>query len=170
MKRAIRLTALAVLFLTVALPILSSCKKETSYTDDLSCAEIMDAVEDQIPVNFGYETFGGDHMRYYFEETPLPDDHCLRYSVMNDDINEVGIFHSPDGKSEEEVFRLTEAYLATLREEKQAFIGSYAPEELPKLNDAEVRRFGNYTVYAILSEEDRKLVFETVEKMLIREN
>ena len=88
---------------------------------------------------------------------------------MNDDINEVGIFHSPGGESEAEVFRLTEAYLKSLREEKQAFIGSYAPEELPKLNGAEVRRYGNYTVYAILSEEDRQLVFETVEKMLIRE-
>ncbi len=162
-----KLAALSLLFSLLALPSCKASKK--SYADDLSCAELTQAVEAQIPVNFGYESFGGEHIQYYFEGTTLPDDHSLRYSVLSEDLNEVGIFHSPDEASAREMLRLTEEYLSTLLEDKKAFIESYASEELPKLEEAEVRNFGNYTVYAILEEQDRKLVFETVEKKLTRE-
>ena len=145
---------------------LTSCSQQKSYANDLPCAELMDAVEDQIPVDFGYETFSGDHLRYYFEDTKRPDDHCLRYSVRSEDINEFGIFHAPDDAAREELKRLTEGYLETLKSDQQAFIASYAPEELPKLERAEVRVFGNYVAYAILSDDDRKLAFETIEKKL----
>ena len=147
---------------------LVSCSQRKSYANDVPCAELMDAVEDQIPVDFGYETFSGDHLRYYFEDTRLPDDHCLRYSARSEDINEFGIFHAPDDTSREELKRLTEEYLQTLRRDQLAFIASYAPEELPKLKRAEVKVFGNYVAYAILSDEDRALAFETVEKKLIK--
>ena len=149
---------------------LSACqKKQTVYRDDLSCADLTEAVEAQIPVNFGYESLGGDHIRYYFDNTGLPDDHSLRYSVLSEDLNEVGIFHSPTEASAEEMLRLTERYLATILEEKAAFVESYAPKEVPKLAGAEAKNIGNYTVYAILEEKDRALVFETVAKMLTRE-
>ncbi|MBO5938644.1 MAG: DUF4358 domain-containing protein [Clostridia bacterium] len=150
--------------------LLSSCaKKEKTYADDLPCAELADTVEEQIPVDFGYETFGGEHLRYYFEDTKLHDDACLRYTVRSEDIGEFGIFHTPDEASRQEIEDLCEDYLETLREEKTTFIESYAPEEVPKLERAEVRSFGNYTVYAILSDDDRELLFDTVEKKLVKE-
>ncbi len=157
------------LLLLCALLCLSACQKKTVYSNDLPCAELADAIEDQIPVDFGYETFGGEHLRYYFEDTKLHDDACLRYTVLSEDIGEFGIFHAPDEASREEIEDLCEDYLETLREEKTAFIASYAPEELPKLERAEVRSFGNYVAYAILSDDDRKLFFETVETKLTKE-
>ena len=57
-------------------------------------------------------------------------------------------------------------YLKEKYEDENAFIASYAPEELPKLKDAEVKVFGNYVVYAILSESDRATLFANVEEML----
>ena len=158
----------ALLLLLVCCTLLGSCSKTTAYTDDLPCSELMDAVEDQIPVDFGYETFGGDHIRYYFEDTELPDDSCLRYSVRSEDINEFGIFHAPDEAAKEEIKHLTERYLEQLKADQSAFIASYAPEELPKLENAEVKTFGNYVAYAILSDENRKLVFDTIEKKLTK--
>ena len=145
---------------------LVSCKKEQSFSDDVPAAELMDAVVEQIPVNFGYETFGGEHLRYYFEDTKLPDDVCLRYSVLSEDINEIGIFHTTSPQAQEEIKDLSEEYLEELLEDQRAFIASYAPEELPKLERAEVRTFGNYTVFAIADDRDRELIFETVEKKL----
>ena len=68
--------------------------------------------------------------------------------------------------NQEEIRDLAEDYLEDLLEEQSAFIASYAPEELPKLEGAEVRTFGNYTVYAIADDRDRALIFETVEKAL----
>lgn len=161
MRKSIVLSVLLALCL-----FLGACTKASAYADDVSCAELADRATDQIPVNFGYETFGGEHLRYYFENTELPDDVCLRYSAISEDINELGIFHVPDAAAREEVVRLTEEYLARLLSEDSAFIASYAPKELPKLEHAEVKVFGNYVVYAILDDDDRKLVFETVEKEL----
>ena len=126
----------------------------------------MDTVIEQVPVNFGYETYGDDHLRYYFEDTKLHDDVCLRYSALSEDINEIGIFHTATRHDQEEIRDLAEDYLEDLLEEQSAFIASYAPEELPKLEGAEVRTFGNYTVYAIADDRDRALIFETVEKAL----
>ncbi len=157
------------IFLLVIVTLLSSCaKKEKEYADDVPCAEIADTVEEQLPVDFGYETFGGEHLRYYFEDTKRHDDACLRYTVRSEDIGEFGIFHTPDEESRKEIKELCEDYLETLREEKTAFIESYAPEEVPKLEHAEVRSFGNYVAYAILSDNDRELFFETVEKKLVK--
>ena len=61
---------------------------------------------------------------------------------------------------------MVEEYLEELREDQRAFIASYAASELPKLDGAQWRTFGNYTVYAILDEHDRALVFDTVESLL----
>ena len=145
---------------------LASCVHQRVYANDLPCSELMDAAEDQIPVDFGYDTFSGDHLRYYFADTKLPDDSCLRYSTRSEDINEFGIFHVHDDTAREELKKLTEEYLETMKNDQHAFIASYAPEELPKLERAEVRVFGNYVAYAILSDEDRALFFDTVEKKL----
>ncbi|MBE6546406.1 MAG: DUF4358 domain-containing protein [Ruminococcaceae bacterium] len=153
------------LLLTLSL-LLCACTKAAAYADNVPCAELADTATDQIPVNFGYETYGGEHLRYYFEDTELPDDTCLRYSVLSEDINELGIFHAPDETVRAELVRLTEDYLDRLLEEQSAFIAGYAPKELTKLEHAEVRTFGNYVVYAILDDNDRELVFETVEKEL----
>lgn len=145
---------------------LSSCSSKTAYADNLSCAELMDAAEDSVPVRFGYETYGSEHLQYYFSDTELPDDHCLRYSALSEDINEIGIFHTNGKEDRKAVQQLCQSYLKELKEEKSAFIAGYAPEELPKLEYAEVRCFGNYTVYAIASESEREKIFDTIEAKL----
>ncbi len=153
--------------LAIALCIsLFSCGAKKEYADDIPCSELLDTAEEQIPIDLGYESFGGDHIKYYFEDTELDDDRSLRYSVASEDINEMGIFHAPDERSVKELKEITQRYLDGLLEEKGAFIGSYAPKELEKLENAEVRTFGNYVAYAILSDDDRELFFETVETEL----
>ena len=154
-----------VLLLTLCL--FSSCQERQSYRDDLRCETLMDAAIDQAPTDFGYDTFESEHLRYYFDEDEEADDACLRYSIAAENINEIGIFHASNETAAREIYEDCEEYLEELREEKSAFIASYAPEELSKLEEAEVRRFGNYTVYAILSSEERALVFETIEQALL---
>ena len=158
---ALFLTALLLLSL-----ILAACSKRESYSDSIPCEELMDAVTEQLPINFGYESFDGEQLRSYCDDTKLPDDTCLRYSVLSEDINEIGIFHTPDEQSAKQIETLCKKDLQALIDEKSTFIASYAAEELPKLEGGEVRRFGNYTVYAILSEDDRTLAFETIQKKL----
>ncbi len=164
-----RLPKLFSCFLLCSLPLVfASCQGKQDFSDDVPTAELMDAVVEEIPVNFGYETFGNEHLRYYFKDTDLPDDVCIRYSVLSEDINEIGIFHTTSGEAQKQIKDLAEDYLEELREDQAAFIASYASEELPKLEHSEVRSFGNYTVYAIADDKDRELIFETVKKTLTK--
>jgi len=42
----------------------------------------------------------------------------------------------------------------------------YMPEEFPKLESAEVKTAGNYVIYAILSDNDKKAAFDAFNKAL----
>ena len=57
------LSLLISLSLLCASPCFTACAKKEAYADGIPCAELADAAEDQIPVDFGYETFGGEHLR-----------------------------------------------------------------------------------------------------------
>lgn len=162
----IQRTLALILTLTALVLCLAACRQQKSYLNDRRCEELMDDAVDQIPVTFGYDTFESDHLRYCFDDWEEADDACLRYSIASENINEIGIFHSPTEEKAREIYEDCKEYLNDLREEKSTFIASYAAEELPKLERAEVRRFGNYTVYAILSDDDRTLVFDTIEQAL----
>ena len=161
MKKRFCLTAIVFILLS-----LFSCGERREYRDDISCGELVDKATGQIPVDMGYKALGGEHIEYNFSGTELDDDHAFSASVASEDINEVGIFHAPDSKSVATLKALAEEYLKNYREEKESFIASYAPKDTPKLKSAEVRSYGNYVVYAILSADDKAIFFDTVEKLL----
>lgn len=156
--------------LLLSLLLLGACTKGAAYEDGIPCAELLETAEEQIPVPFGYDSFGAEQIDFYFGDTMTHDDAAIRHSKKSEDINEIGIFHAPDEKSRKEIEEQIERYLSELRQDQSAFIGSYAPDELPKLENAEWRSFGNYTAYAVLDEKDRTLFFESVEKALLRES
>ena len=145
-----------------------SCGESGEFKDDLSCAEVLDEAAEQLPIDLGYKSLGGEHKKHNFNDTRLDDDYAFLGSVASEDINEIGIFHAPTPQAREELLELCEDYLEDHLEEKEAFIASYAPAELEKLKNAEARAFGNYVAYAILSKDDRALFFDTVEKMLTK--
>ena len=80
-------------------------------------------------------------------------------------MDEFGIFHVTDGNAEDLETEL-EDYLEESYEQNKDWYDSYMPEETPKLRDAQVKVFGNYVVYVILSEADCEAAFEAVEKAL----
>ena len=68
--------------------------------------------------------------------------------------------------SAKEFFGTVSSYLEDQRVTQKAFIESYAPREVPKLEGAEARRYGHYVVYTILSAEDKKAVWDLTDKKL----
>ena len=92
-------------------------------------------------------------------------DSVIRFASDSNNINEIGIFHTTEGKSKE-FAGMIKAYLLNSYERNQAWYDSYIPAETPKLRDAEVRIYGNYVVYAILSKESKGTVFSVAEKTL----
>ena len=156
---------LAILLTFLCLFLTSACAS-VSYRDDLSCKTITDRLSDALSVSGGYDAFSQEHLRFYFTDTDDYDDHSLIYSAMSEDINEIGVFLADKDENVEQIRIMCEKYVASINEEQRAFIASYAPQEITKLDHAEVRVFGRYVIYTILAAADTKIAYDTVEQML----
>lgn len=140
--------------------------RASEYSDSVRCYELMDSAVEQIPVNQGYNDHDSEHVEYFFGEGDLFDDHSVRYSSLSSDINEVGIFHAKDKSSAAELLAKIREYLKHELDDNRAFVESYSPSELSKLEGAEVRRYGNYVVFAVLDRDAKEKFFKTVEILL----
>ena len=136
------------------------------YDDSVSCSDLGKSLTDALGDGQEYTEFEETHREYYFEDTDSYDDCSLLYSRDTGDINEIGIFHAPDAASARELEDMCRKYLDDLRTSTRAFVQSYAPEELPKLDGAEVRRFGNYVAYSILPADKTEKFFGNLEDIL----
>lgn len=80
-------------------------------------------------------------------------------------LDEIGIFKAASAEDVETVKQMATDYLARRNEE---WTGLYLVEEYPKLRDAEVKVYGEYVVYAILSEAEKSAVFTAIETALTK--
>lgn len=154
------------LLLTVLLcgALLGGCGRMTprNYLTSLSAAEVADAAADGLAEEF--RTADADYLSDYVTLPQSGYTLCVRIATGGDCIDEYGILHTDIDTEGAE--RLIREYLARSYEENRAFYDSYIPAETPKLRDAQVRVFGDYVVYAILSPEDRDRLFDRIEACL----
>lgn len=146
--------------------ILSSCNASNSYRDNVSCKNIAAEMLDEINSFGEVSSYSEDDVRLLFGNTSLFDDFSVIYSTDANDINEIGIFHCKDDKSAKEFLTVAKGYINEQQENQRAFIASYAPREVPKLDSAEARSYGNYVIYAILNEEAKNEVFSEARELL----
>ena len=145
--------------------LLSSCNTK-KYSDDVGCYELCERALISIDEREEFSDYGKEYIKYFFEDSELHDDFRIVYSTETDDIDELGIFHAPSADAAKEISDTVKNYISEMQNTQRAFIGSYAPEELPKLDRAEVRVFGNYVVYAIMEEDEKSDVFSEIEENL----
>ena len=157
--------AVCILLTVLALTSLCSCSR-AEIKDDVRCADIGSRIRDVLADGIDYLEFGDTHKSFYFEDTDDYDDCYIVYSSDVNDINEFGIFHSPNADRAEDVYGDCIEYVEGLQKDSRDFIASYAPEELPKLDGAQVRRLGNYVIYTILPTDKSDAVFQEIENTL----
>ena len=157
------------IFLLLFIPF-CACAKRGEYKDDVTCRLITNELATLCPTENGYSNFGTEQIKYFFDDTDIPTDYSLIYSTDAEDINEIGIFHCANADDAEEMLEIAREYIKDMQETQVNFVSSYAPYEIPKLEGAEVRRYGNYVVYVILDTNERKTAFSTIEKALANEN
>ena len=156
-----------ILLLTCAV-LLSSCGAKNTYRNDVPCSDLIAALEKQMSTNGGYAHYEKAELQLLFgDDISLATDCSVSYSLLSGNIDEFGIFRTDNEKSAIELAEECLDYIEEKYENENAFIASYAPEELPKLEDAEVKTFGNYVAFAILSDSDRSAFFSKIEEMLI---
>ena len=149
-----------IISLAAAAAILFGCGRD-KYSKIVSCDEILDACEAQTSNTSEYESFGSEYINAYFDAS-LFEDCDIRYSLPGDDVNEIGVFRADNKNDAKKLYDLVQQYLDELKEDKRAFVESYAPMEAKKLDNAKVKRFGNYVAYAILSDAEQENFFEAV--------
>lgn len=160
MKKLLLITAL---LLCVCL---YACSKVAEYRGDLDTEDILKGAPHTVRSADDYAEYDEDLVEFLFGEMPASRDHTLLYSTEQSDIDEFGIFRAESEAEALEIYEKTAEYISELQSTQRAFIASYAPSELPKLDSAEVRRYGNYVVYAILSSDDKDALFSHVESAL----
>lgn len=150
--------------LMLSVCLLSACSSR-AYSDELPCTDISSAITDSLDDGQEYASFPDSHIDRNFERASF-DGHAAIYSADAEDISEIGVFHAKDKNSADALVKQCRTYIEDMQENSRAFIASYAPEELPKLDAAQVRRFGNYVVYTVLSEEQSSAAFESIKRAL----
>ena len=144
---------------------LCACKKSNAvYLDTVSAEKLAEEAAEELEYA-DFRTANGDWLADY---VTLPDgltDYRICFSSDGNNLNEFGIWHV---KSDQiaPLEATLRAYLAESLMKNREFYNSYIPQETAKLEDAEVRVFGNYVCYAILDREDRALFFHTIEDEL----
>ena len=161
-----KLIALALACL-LTLP-LTACSKTIAYRDDVSTAAISESITAKIPVDGGYDFSDADFLTYYFEGNTAIDDFVIAASSASSDVNEFGILHVNDIEQIAEVDKMAQVYLSNQRDFLSTFLNTYNAEEMAKLESMQVRVFGNYVVYTILSEADTEMVMSAVESLLTK--
>lgn len=159
-----------VLALLLTLP-LAACGKTVSYRDDISVDELSAAVEALIPVEGGYDMSGEDFLKYYFDfdHRHTIDGYAIAASSASTNINEYGIIHLSDPEQVAEVDRLAQVYVENQRDFLSTFLNTYNEAEMAKLEEMQVRVFGNYVVYTILSANDTAAVMNAIEAKLTKQ-
>lgn len=156
-----------VLFLSlISIILLVSCSKSKPYRDDLPCSELSQVICDEAEVNGGYSLYDNDYIAFLFEDTSLFDECSVIYSTDVTDINEAGVFHCQDKDSAKMFTESVSKYISEMQTNERAFIESYAPRQMPKLENAEVRQYGNYVIYLIMNDENKEDALKEIEKML----
>ena len=151
---------------TILLCLCLCCCSQKEYREDLPCETLAKNICDQLPLENGYAVFGNEHLTVLFDSQISPKDYAMFYSVDSSDINEIGVFRANNETKAQEIKKLAQSYLDEMRENDRAFIASYAPEELTKLDSAEVRRFGTYVILCICPPEEIENCFNSVEEHL----
>lgn len=89
----------------------------------------------------------------------------VRLSTASINVNEFGVFKAKDVDHVEALDADVQAYLAMRLE---TWMDEYLPEEKPKVENAQVRTFGPYVIYTILSESDSQIAIDTMSEMLTK--
>lgn len=162
-KRILSLTLACLLICALA-----ACGKTPAYRDDVSVESLSATVSALIPVEGGYDMSGEDFLKYYFDfdGDHTIDGYAIAASSASSDVNEYGILHVNDPEQVSEVEQLANVYLSNQRDFLSTFVNTYNAAEMAKLEAMQVRVFGNYIVYTILSAEDTQAVMNAVESAL----
>ena len=166
-----------VIFSFVALFLFSCAKVSGSITDELddgpTSEQIVNTLVTAAPSPDGYQTVDEDYIsRMNFGEkyTNLLDavaDWCIVTSKRHEvNADMIGVFRLKSSADIPLAASVINEYLAAQRQRMATAYSGYAPDQIPKIDNAEVTRCGNYFLVTFLEESREDAVEDMFEDML----
>ena len=93
-------------------------------------------------------------------------DSSLRLHKVSSNFSEAGIFRLEDGDKAKETEKAVRAYIEKQQDYLKDFLSQYEAAEVEKINNAQVRTYGVYVVYAFLTKSDATAFFGEIEAAL----
>ena len=165
MKRTI-----AVFLMIVAVITAVSCTSAKSFRNDIDCEALIVNSKKKIALTDSLALISKGEISlkvqpYISDAVDAANDYVIRFTGGSS-FDEFGILRYDDAKTAAENADVVCAYLKSLQED--ALYRSYFPDEEYKLDEWEVKTFGNYVVYAVLSAENRAAFLGEVEQLLVK--
>lgn len=145
--------------------LLSSCATRR-YSDSAASATLINQLSEEISGFEDYIEYSREELGYILPSDMINSDICVLYSKDTDDQGEIGVIRAKTEKDAKEIAVQITEYIKSSKEERRAFLENYLPNELSKLNSAQVRRFGCYVIYTILESDQASVLFNAAQKRL----
>lgn len=145
--------------------LLASCGGSTEYSADVPVSELCSAADALLPDSSDFATTSDSYIIGMMEIDPTEfADYAVKIRASGANIDEYGIFKAADSSEVEAAVSVVNAYLAM---RVDTWMPEYMPEEFPKMEEASVKVFGQYVVYAILADDVKADVFNAIEEKLL---
>lgn len=161
MKKLIAL----VLALCICAGLLAACGGSVKYRSDVPVQDISSAVSKAVGLEDGFVSMDGTFLGLTGKTAEELGEHEILVIASGTSIDEIGVFKAGT-MSADALKALAEDYLKQYVDKRWPMVELYNPTEKPKLTDAEVKVFGDYVMYAILSESDRAAAFSALENAI----
>lgn len=159
---------LALLFTAALCACNSDSFKTVTYRDNISCSALIEnaakkiALEDQELI-LVEEDESLVHINEIKDAIEICDDHCVLFTG-GESFDEFGVLHCANTGDAKIVKDKVKAYLKSKQEDD--LYRSYFPDEEYKLDETEVKVFGNYVAFVVLSAGNRAAFLAEVESIL----
>lgn len=153
-------------FITILSVLLISCKSNPSYANDIPCDTLVKSILQASKNDIEYQKYAQSDLVYILPNVKEYKECSVLYSTETNDINEIGVFLC---ESEEDASLLLSTLVSHIDDQKisqRAFISSYAPSELTKLDGAVAKKFGQYVIYLVTDPNDHQTIFKAVQNTL----
>lgn len=136
----------------------------SNYKNDVAVKDLSDAAMKTVSISKGYFDADEDVFKDDLGGSSDIDSYIIKISNDAQNINEYGVFHAKSQNAAKSFKNSINDYIS--KKKNNSWYEQYVPNEIPKLNAAEARVYGNYVVYAIIPESQKTAFFGAIEELL----
>lgn len=140
-----------------------------SYSSTVPTSKVVATALDALGDSASYIDGTTNYFEFYFAGNEGADkvtECSMMFHDLETNVNEFGVFRVASTKDVAAVESLVRSYLNDQIDDLRSFAANYSPEDMAKIDNADVTTMGTYVIYYILSPEDENAVLTAVEDLL----